>query len=77
MDHRAGLAARQRWDEMPALISDYMLEQYAVVGRWANLPRLIQRRFSGLLDRVMYYLPFTPGAMDDRWRQAVAGFHTN
>ena len=72
----SGLAARQRWDEMPALISDYMLEQYAVVGRWADLPGLIQRRFGGLLDRAMYYLPFAAGQMDDRWRQAVAGFRT-
>lgn len=70
----SGLAARQRWGEMPALISDYMLEQFAVQGRWADLPALIQRRFGGLLDRVMYYMPYTPGVMDERWRQAVAGF---
>lgn len=68
------LAVRQRWSEMGALITDAMLEEYAVIGRWADLPRLIRHRFNGLLDRVMYYIPFTPGAQDDYWRQAVTGF---
>ena len=71
----SGLAARQRWAEMPGLITDAMLEEYAVIGRWADLPRLIEQRFGGLLDRVMYYLPFVPEQMDERWRQAVGGFH--
>ena len=68
------LAIRQRWGEMSALISDEMLDVYAVRGRWADLPRLIQRRYGGLLDRVMYYMPYVSGAMDERWQQAAAGF---
>lgn len=72
----SSLAARQKWTEMPALITEAMLDEYAVAGRWADIPGLIQRRFGGLLDRVMYYLPFVPGQMDERWQQATTQFHS-
>ncbi|GAB4543242.1 MAG: LLM class F420-dependent oxidoreductase [Anaerolineae bacterium] len=68
------LAARRRWSEMPALISDEMLELFALSGRWDELPGLIMSRYEGLLDRVMYYLPFLPGEMDGQWRQAISAF---
>ncbi|MFN8473050.1 MAG: TIGR03617 family F420-dependent LLM class oxidoreductase [Anaerolineae bacterium] len=69
------LAIRQKWDEMSSLISDDMLEVYAVQGRWADLPGMIKRRYGGLVSRVMYYMGFEPGAQDARWRQAATLFH--
>jgi probable F420-dependent oxidoreductase len=68
------LASRGRWDEMPALISDEMLDVLAVSGSWDELPGRIIDRYGGLLHRVMYYLPFIPGQMDDQWRQAIDAF---
>jgi probable F420-dependent oxidoreductase len=68
------LAAKGRWEEMPSLISDEMLEVFALRGTWEELPGKIIARYDGLLDRVMYYLPFIPGQMDDRWRQVVEAF---
>lgn len=68
------LAARGRWDEMSALINDEMLDVFAVGGTWAELPGKIMTRYAGLLDRVMYYLPFVPGEMDGGWRRAVEAF---
>jgi probable F420-dependent oxidoreductase len=68
------LAARSRWGEMPPLISDEMLDVFAVSGAWSELPGKIMARYEGLLDRVMYYLHFVPGEMDDQWRQAVKSF---
>lgn len=68
------LAAKGRWGEMPSLISDEMLSVFAISGRWAELPGKIMTRYQGLLDRVMYYLPFIPGDMDDRWRGAIESF---
>jgi len=68
------LAARGGWDGMPPLITDAMLDAFAVSGTWAELPDKITERYAGLLDRVMYYLPFVPGEMDDRWREAIQGF---
>lgn len=68
------LAAKGRWAEMPALVSDEMLDVFALSGTWEELPGLITARYDGLLDRVMYYLPFVPGAMDDRWRGVIEAF---
>ena len=68
------LVARRRWDEMPPLISDEMLDAFSVRGTWHELPGKIMARYQGLLDRVMYYLPFVPGEMDDQWRQAIGVF---
>jgi probable F420-dependent oxidoreductase len=68
------LAAKGRWDEMLSLISDEMLDVFAVSGAWEELPGKIIARYEGLLDRVMYYFPFVPGEMDDRWQQAIEAF---
>lgn len=68
------LAAKGRWDEMPSLISDEMLDVFAISGTWDELPSKIMARYRGLLDRVMYYLPFVPGDMEEEWRQAIEAF---
>ncbi len=68
------LAAKGRWGEMPSLISDEMLDVFAISGTWLELPDKIMARYEGLLDRVMYYLPFVPGDMDERWRWIVKAF---
>ena len=68
------LAARGDWEEMPTLIGNDMLDVFAISGTWAELPGKITRRYVGLLDRVMYYLPFVPGEMDEHWRQTIAAF---
>jgi probable F420-dependent oxidoreductase len=62
------LAAQQRWAEMPALVSDAMLEAFAVEAAPEALGTALSARYSGLLDRVNLYLPFVPGQMDDFWR---------
>ncbi len=69
------LASRKRWDEMTTLISDEMLDAFAVEGTWQELPGKIQAKYKGnLLDRVSYYLPYTPGERDEPWQLTVAGF---
>ncbi len=50
------LAARGKWAEMPALVTDEMLATFAAEGTWAEMPGLLKQRYAGLLDRVMYYL---------------------
>ena len=62
---------------MPPVITDEMLDVFAISGTWEELPGKIMARYDGLLDRVMYNLPFKPGEMDDQWRQAVAAFKSN
>ncbi|MBX7212660.1 MAG: TIGR03617 family F420-dependent LLM class oxidoreductase [Thermoflexales bacterium] len=68
------LAARGKWREMPALVSDEMLATFAEEGGWAELPAKLNRRYAGLLDRVMYYSE----EGDDAQRAAtIAGFRAS
>lgn len=70
----SSLAVRQRWEEMPALISDEMLAQFAVEGRPEEIPYLVKLRYVGLLERVTFYLPFDP-AREKLWRLWVEAFN--
>ncbi len=70
-----GLLARQgRWADMPNLISDEMLDAFAVVAPVDELAARVRARYEGVLDRVGYYYPFVPGERDEVWRRAVEVF---
>jgi probable F420-dependent oxidoreductase len=73
---KLGVMARQgEWQAMGDLITDAMLDAYAVTGTWAELPRIVQARYAGrLLDRVAYYIPYVPGEDDAGWQATIAGF---
>jgi probable F420-dependent oxidoreductase len=73
-DQLKSYAARGRWNEMPALITDEMLERLALRGSWKELPEKVLRKYAGLLDRVSYYFPIVPGENEAAWRVTVAGF---
>jgi probable F420-dependent oxidoreductase len=73
-DRLKALAARGRWDEMPSLITEEMLDCLAVRGTWAELPDKVLKKYTGLLDRVNYYFPIVPGQNEEEWRATVAGF---
>ena len=73
-DQLKARAARGRWDEMPALITDDMLDRLALTGTWKDLPQKILLKYSGLLDRVSYYFPLVPSENEEGWRATVAGF---
>jgi probable F420-dependent oxidoreductase len=68
------LAASGRWNDMPLLISDAMLDAFALRGSWAELPAQVLEKYEGVLDRVSYYFPVLPGEHEDGWRATVAGF---
>ena len=70
-DQLKGLAARGRWNEMPAVITDEMLDRLVLRGCWAELPGKVLNKYVGLLDRVSYYFPFEPGTNDVLWRDAI------
>ncbi len=64
----SALAARGRWSEMPALITDEILETFAVTGGVQALPGALRQRYQGHVDRLALYLPFIPGQRDDFWK---------
>ena len=51
-----------RWEAMGGLISDEVLNAFAVVASPADVAAQIRRRFGGLIDRVSFYSPYETGA---------------
>lgn len=64
------LAARKRWNEMPALITDEMLHTYAVEAPWEDLGAALRKRYNGILDRIALYYPFQPKEAH-RWHELL------
>jgi probable F420-dependent oxidoreductase len=67
----SSLAARGKWDEMPNLITDDMLETFVIIGSWDDIAAKLHARYDGLLDRVGLYRPFVPGLEDEQWSRLV------
>jgi len=67
------LAARGKWDEMSALISDDILNAVAIVAPEDEVPARIKERYAGLLDRVTFYAPFTPEETP-KWLKLIKAF---
>ncbi len=70
------LSREGRWFEMGDLISDDMLEEFAVVAPVDELAHAVWARYDGLLDRVGYYFAFVPEEKEREivWRRAAEVF---
>jgi probable F420-dependent oxidoreductase len=53
------------WKGMADLITDEMVETYAVAGTHDTIAARLQERYTGLLDRTAFYQPQKPQALDD------------
>jgi probable F420-dependent oxidoreductase len=70
-ENLSSLAGRGAWGEMPALISDEMLQTFALVVPTGELSPALAERYQGLADRLALYIPFTPGERDDFWQELL------
>jgi len=59
------------WGNMADLVSDEMLEEFAVIGARDQVAGLLRRKYSGLVNRISLYLPFTAGTDEDWWQEVV------
>ena len=66
------LAAMKRWSQMSGLISDEMLDVFAVQAPLDRIGQAIRARYDGVLDRVFGYVPYAPGELDGAWREVAA-----
>ncbi len=71
--HRLSLAGK--WAEMPALISDEMLEQWAIVARFDDFAERLRECSTGLFDTVLIDLPPAALADSDYVRETVQRLH--
>ncbi len=62
------------WEGMANLITDEMLEEFAVVGAPDEVPEKLTRRYTGLLDRLAVYEAFRPDADFTAQRALLAAF---
>lgn len=64
-------AAKGDWTGMASLITDDMLEVYAVQGTYDEIPGLIKKKYTGVLDRIGFYALPSGGADEAVWRELV------
>jgi probable F420-dependent oxidoreductase len=62
------LSKQGKWVEMGSLISDDILNAFAVVDEMSNVAKRLKERFSGVVDRISFY---TVGSMSSEGWQAV------
>jgi len=58
------MSLKQQWDQMAELITDEILDAFAVVGGYSEIPGLMKERFDGLLDEVVLNA-IGPGSQDE------------
>lgn len=70
----SALAARNKWSEMATLITEEMIDTFAIVAPPDDVGQRALERYTGLVDRITFYLPYEPGVFDDLWSSALAAF---
>ncbi len=64
-------SVKGEWDKMAGEVSEEMLDEFVVEGRWDEIGPALTKRYAGIVDRVRLYLPFDG---DENWKGLVAGF---
>jgi probable F420-dependent oxidoreductase len=66
------LASMKRWSQMGELITDEMLEVFAVAAPLDQIGTALRARYEGVIDRMFSYISYQPGELDGAWREIVA-----
>jgi probable F420-dependent oxidoreductase len=67
------LSKQGEWAKMGDLVTDEMLDAFAVIAPLDEVPARVGERFGDLVDRFSFYAP--PSLDRARWREVLAGFH--
>jgi probable F420-dependent oxidoreductase len=71
-DELNALSKQGQWKEMGKVITDGILDVFAVRGAPSELPGLVMGRFGDLVDRISFYAPYRSDP--EQWADVVAGF---
>ena len=66
------LSKQGEWVQMGELITDDVLDAFAVVAAPEDIPKALLARYGDLVDRLSFYAPYRSDP--DRWKQILAGF---
>ncbi len=69
------MSNKGQWAEMASLITDEMLDAYAVEGTPEEIPALLKKKYDGLLTRVAFYMPYQGAQDPERWQRVVRAFN--
>jgi len=77
-DRLRKMAAKQQWQSMPALITDEMIDAFAITGSTSEIATLLKEKYSGLLDRVAINSGPEAGSQvhDNRLANIAKAFHS-
>jgi probable F420-dependent oxidoreductase len=64
------------WKGMADLITDEMLDTYAVTGTYDTIGAQLKKRYEGLLDRTALYQPYQPNLDDPRLPKLIKEFNS-
>ena len=67
--HRLSLEGK--WDEMSSLVSDEMLDAFAIIGEYDEIPGKFQERYGGLVDEMHFSIQTTTDAEQTQLRRIV------
>ena len=68
-------SVEQDWEGMASLITDEMLDTYALTATYDRLAASLKERYAGLLDRVSLYQPYQPNQDDPRLPALIKAFN--
>ena len=63
-----------QWDHMAEEISDDMLDEFTVTGRYEQIPGLLKKKYGDMLDEVLIYFGEPEKGDPETWRRLVAAF---
>ncbi len=69
------LSKEGKWTELPKLITDKMLEEWAIIATYDDLAKKVKQRCAGLFTTVLLDLPPKLRADEDRVRTIVRELH--
>jgi probable F420-dependent oxidoreductase len=71
-DQLNSLSKQGAWKEMGKVITDDILDAFAVRGSATEIPGLIMSRYGDVVDRIAFYAPYRTDP--EQWADVVAGF---
>ena len=66
------LSKQGEWVAMGDLVTDEILETFAIVAEPEDIPKALLARYGDIVDRLSFYAPYQSDR--DRWKQVLAGF---
>ena len=67
----SAMAGRGKWAQMPEIISDDMLDEFATIASQDDLAETLMNRYQGIADRLTIYTPYVPGERDSFWNDLI------